>query len=395
MVNFGPDESLAALLISPSRPIADEFTATTAVTHAFQIIADFRAYPSQNTLDIRLRQFRPDLVLLDVETDLETATGLISFLSSLNPPLPVVALHTQNVSQSVVATLRAGAFDYIASPFDVGLQRELVGRLKKVIKSDTTVSVKTGRVAVFTSAKPGTGSSTLATHTAHALCREDKRVLLIDLDLDGGTTAFNLKLATPHSILTAMENAADLDPSIWSQIVVNSSGVDVLASPELPAGEGIESGRLNAVLEFARSLYDWIVIDAPVAFHRASLMAISECDVAYLITTPDLASLHLTRRATKFLSDLAFDKSRCRIVVNRLSRRESIERADIEKIFGSSIHACIPNEYFTLHRAISLGQPVGADCELGRSIANLAAQFSAGSGAVSESKKKEPVPARA
>jgi pilus assembly protein CpaE len=393
MARPASETSLAALLISPGRSLADQFTAAIAATRGFQIIADLRAYPSQNTLDIRLRQFRPDVVLLDVESDLTLATDLISFLASLTPPLPVVALHSENDSRSVVSVLRAGAFDYLASPFAVELQLDLIGRLQKVIQPEANVSIRAGKVAVFTSAKPGTGSSTLATHMAHALSREGKRVLLIDLDLDGGTAAFNLKLSAGHSVLTALENAGQLDPSLWSQIVASSAGVDVLAGPELPSEEGVDSARLNAVLEFARSLYDWILIDAPITFHRVSLMAISECDVAYLVTTPDLASLHLTRRATKFLTDLSFDRTRCRIVVNRLSRRDSIDRSDLEKIFGSPIHACIPNEYFTLHRAISLGQPVGPECELGRSIANLAVQLSSTAG--TGEGKKEAAPAKA
>lgn len=393
MPNTASESPLAGLLISPNRTIADGVAAAISVSGSFQVIADLRAYPPQNTLDIRLRQFRPDVVLLDVESDLNVAADLITFLSGLNPPLPVVALHSENDSRSVVTVLRAGAFDYLALPFAPELQADLVGRLRKVVQPESNVDVRVGRIAVFTSAKPGTGSSTLATHTAHAVAREGKRVLLIDLDLDGGTAAFNLKLATGHSVATALEHAGQLDPSLWSQIVSSASGFDVLAGPELPLEEGIDSSRLSVVLEFARSLYDWILIDAPVAFHRASLMAIAECDLAYLVTTPDLASLHLTRRATKFLTDLSFDKTRCRIVVNRLSKRDSINRADLEKIFGSPIHASIPNEYFTLHRAISLGQPVGPDCELGRSIANLAAELSAGAGA--KETRREATPARA
>jgi pilus assembly protein CpaE len=110
-------------------------------------------------------------------------------------------------------------------------------------------------------------------------------------------------------------------------------------------------------------------------FHRTALLAVSECDQAYLISSADLASLHLTRKAIGFLNQLGFDKERYKLVVNRLSKKDSISTGDLEKIFGSSVQACIPNEYFSLHRVISLGQPLAPDCDLGKSIAQLAAKL--------------------
>jgi Flp pilus assembly CpaE family ATPase len=85
-----------------------------------------------------------------------------------------------------------------------------------------------------------------------------------------------------------------------------------------------------------------------------------------------LASLHLTKRAITLLAQLGLAQDRYRIVVNRLSRREGISQQDIERMFHTEVFGVVPNEYFAVHRAISLGQPVGGDGELGRAIANLA-----------------------
>ena len=64
-------------------------------------------------------------------------------------------------------------------------------------------------------------------------------------------------------------------------------------------------------------------------------------------------------------------------VINRLSRKDGIGGSDIEKIFNCPVFASVPNDYFPLHRVISLGQPLSPDCELGRAIAGLAAKVSA------------------
>ena len=40
----------------------------------------------------------------------------------------------------------------------------------------------------------------------------------------------------------------------------------------------------------------------------------------------------------------------------------------MEKLFGCPVHASLPNDYFSLHRVVTLGQPLGADGELGKAI---------------------------
>jgi len=36
------------------------------------------------------------------------------------------------------------------------------------------------------------------------------------------------------------------------------------------------------------------------------------------------------------------------------------------------VHASLPNDYFALHRVVTLGQPLGAENDLGRAIENVA-----------------------
>jgi hypothetical protein len=44
----------------------------------------------------------------------------------------------------------------------------------------------------------------------------------------------------------------------------------------------------------------------------------------------------------------------------------------MEKLFGCGVHASLPNDYFALHRVVTLGQPLGAENDLGRAIENVA-----------------------
>jgi pilus assembly protein CpaE len=370
------ETGLTALLICPDRELAQKFSSALAETKAFQLLADLKNYPARNTLDIRLRQLKPAVVLIDVASDIQVASDLIRFLAGVRPVIQIVGLHHTNESSAVVSILRLGASDFLYAPFAASQQREAVARLRRLSQPEQEEEPVIGKVVVFTSAKPGAGSSTLATHTAHAIRKSSgKRVLLMDLDLEGGTIAFYLKLPSSYSVLDALEQAHRLDNGVWSALTVNSGGVDVLAAPDQPYTEALDPSRLHEVLEYSRLLYDWIVVDCPSVFHRISLLAISESDQAYLISTADLASLHLGRKAVSLLKQLGFPAERFQVVVNRLSRKDGIGNNDIEKIFDRQVHASIPNDYFALHRVISLGQPLAPDCDLGRSIAALAAKL--------------------
>ncbi len=63
------------------------------------------------------------------------------------------------------------------------------------------------------------------------------------------------------------------------------------------------------------------------------------------------------------------------MLVNRVDRRDDIGIADMEKLFGCRVHASLPNDYFSLHRVVTLGQPLGNDGDLGKAIENVATRL--------------------
>jgi pilus assembly protein CpaE len=369
----GSKVELSALLISPNRELADQFQRGAQETRTFEILADLKSYPPRQTLDIRLRQLKPEVVLIDVATNLDQAAGLIEFVAAFRPLTLAVGLHTHSDSEAIVRTLRCGASEFLHAPFDAKEGQEAIARIRRLRQPEAPTQPEIGRVLVFTSAKPGSGSSTLATQTAFAIRRTTgDRVLLVDLDLHGGTVAFYLKLHHSASVSDAFERCDRMDSSVWASVIAHCDGIDVLPAPDEPENAPPEPNRLHDVLEFARMLYGWVIVDAPAIPHRASLLAISEADEAYVVSTSELASLHLTRRAVNVLEQLGFTRERYRVLINRASRRDGIGGSDMEKIFNCPVYEMFPNDYFSLHRVVSLGQSLTAECELGRTIERFA-----------------------
>ena len=374
--NSAPQYELTSLVISPNRELADQFSGTLPVTRAFHILAEMKIYPPIPTLDIRLRQLRPDLVFLDLTTDLDAAAELIEFIAGIRPQVFVVGLHSNNDSEAILRSLRAGATEFLYAPFDVEMQRQALGRIARLRKPQSHKENERGRLIVFSSAKPGSGASTLACQTAFALSQQSgKRTLLADFDLVNGSVAFFLNISPWYSLLDAFKRMEEEGEPDWPSLVSSAEGVDVLAAPEAPADTVVDGDRLHDALESVRGAYDWIVVDLPSIFHKVSLLTISDSDEAFLVSTAELPSLHLTRKAVAHLGLLGFGLDRYRVLVNRLSKAEGISSDDMAKIFGAPVHATFPNDYLSIHKGLTMGAPLAAKCALGKSVDVFAGQI--------------------
>lgn len=377
---------LTAILICQDRELASVFTRSVEHSRSFQIMADLKGYPPRQTLEIRLRQFQPDVVLLDLSSSLDAACELIQIITQVAPLTHVIGLHNANDSEALLRSLRLGASDFLYAPFDPAAQLEAADRLRRLKEPDQPADREQGRVIAFASSKPGSGASTLSAQTAFTLKKlTGRRVLLLDLDLMGGTIGFYLKLNHAYSLLDAIEHANRLNPAVWSSMIAHCGGIDILPAPDAPVSSEVPSDRLHSVLQYARMLYDWVIVDLPAIFYRPSLLMLTEADHMFLVSTGELPSLHLARKAITMLTQLGLTKDRYKLLVNRVNKRDGIGLTDLEKIFNSPVDAMFPNDYFSLHRVVTLGQPLGADCELGKAVEGLARKIS-GNGVIEKKK---------
>lgn len=366
---------LTALMIAPDRDLAGLFADTVRHTLAFQISGDLKSYPTRQALEVRIRQIQPDVVLLDVASDLDAACELIRCISASSEPALVIGLHWKDDPDSILKSLRAGASEFLHAPFEPSSQREAITRIQRLRMPEVSEPKASAALVAFTSAKPGAGASTLAAHTAFALRKASgKRVLLADFDLLAGTVAFHLKLSHDQSLVDAMEYVSSGDVRTLASLMVNCNGVDILPAPVAPWTSEVESDRLQAVLELVRGMYDWVIIDLPVVFEPISLMTLSDADAAFVVATPELPSLHLARKAVTMLQQLGFPTERFQLLINRTDRK-SIAIADIEKLFHCRVHSRFPRDVAALHRAVTLARPLDSDSELGRSINGLAGKL--------------------
>jgi pilus assembly protein CpaE len=384
---------LAAVAILPNRSLAKEFLGTLHESQTFRIAAEWTDYPPVFKLEAQLRQARPDVVLIDVSTDLAQAGDLIEAISGLGMPVPVIALHTANEAAALLECLRAGAVEFLCAPFTPELQRQAGARVRSLLPGDPREQVKRGRLVAFASAKPGSGASTLAAHTAFALHEvTGQRILLVDFALWSGTIRLLFKLPGSPSLADALEavdaNRLYANPQTWATLVQHKGGVDLLPAPGVPSNSNADPSKLRKILDCARPVYDWVIVDLPTVFERLSLLMLPESEHGFLVTTPELPSLHLTRKAVSLLAQIGLSPEHFKVIVNRAGRADEVNLDAMAKIFKAPVHAAFPNDYLSLHKALSAGQPIGP-CMLERALYEFAKALS------SQPRRAEPQMAQA
>jgi Flp pilus assembly CpaE family ATPase len=327
---------LEALLIAPNRELAGRLAAALAQAEAFRILEAWPVYPDERLLETRLAQVGPEVVLLDVSTDFGRAAELIGRLKTARPPVPVVAVDARSGGETVVGSLRAGACEFLDEPFDPGVQEQAAARIRRLIAPRGPR--EPGRVLAFVGAKPGTGVSTLAAGTACALARQTKRkVLLADMEFLGG--APNTRAPGALVDLARVSAAEDLVRTV----------------------------------ERARGRYGWLVLDLPPVFYRASAASVGLAEKVYLVTTAELASLHLAQRAIAVLAQAGYDRGRLEMLVNRTRRRCGKTPLDVATILGPPVRHRFPEDRGAVEQR--QGEAVAASSELGRAVAEFASEL--------------------
>jgi pilus assembly protein CpaE len=349
--------------------LSRQFSNAQVSARAFDVVADWTEYPATDAMESRIRQFQPDVALVDLSQDLQRALDLIQYLAARRPSLVVVGIDTANQPESILLSMRAGANEFLYAPFSSDLQTEAVARITRLMPAQADAAAQRGKLVVFSSSKPGSGASFLATQTARALQRITRgRVLLADFDVWEGTIGLLFKLDECSHLLDALGSVNSASGPTLESMVSSKDGLDILPAPSSPQDQAVDPGSVRKLLEHARSLYDWIVIDLPPIFERLSLQSLPEADYAFLISTTDLPSLHLTRKAVSFLAQLGLGQGNFHVVVNRVGRRDGLGLDAMAKIFNARIYASFPNDYLSLQLALSSGSPIAEDGALAQAI---------------------------
>ena len=303
-----------------------------------------RAASLVSALDLLVQQ-KFDVALVDL--NLPDSNGLETFLSIQRhaPGVAIIVLSACDNTTIAVQAMTLGAQDYL--PKSELSANELIralryGMIRSRKGTDTPAARPAADVIGVIGSKGGVGTSTVACHMARDLKRQTgKDVLLCGLDPNSAGVAYFMKVQSHYTISDVSLNLHRLDVALWKNMVVSTPDqIDVLP----PAGAADEAGvldkeRLQHVLRFARTMYQYVVIDLGQS-SALSLGMLGDMTALYVVSTQDLVALWEAGRLLKALCARGLAKEHIRFVVNQ-HKRHGLSADELERAFGHKVEGMI------------------------------------------------------
>lgn len=224
-----------------------------------------------------------------------------------------------------------------------------------------------GTVIAITSGKGGTGKTSITSGVAASLVLMGRTVLCIDMDI--GLRNLDISLGLNDRALMDFSDVA-LGRCPLARAAVehpNLKGLSLLTAPmSLPPS--LTPEKVRALLETARTLYDYILIDSPAGLGSGFRLATCGVDRAIVISTNDASSLRDAQRTVAELDHI----KQIHLVMNRIQtkllRRLRTTIDDAMNTAGLPLIGVVPEDPQVILCA-NLGQPLTSQGRRGAALA--------------------------
>ena len=173
-----------------------------------------------------------------------------------------------------------------------------------------------GTAIMVTSGKGGTGKTSLTAGVSSCLAALGKRILCIDLDI--GLRNLDIALGMDDRAVMDFTDVMDRRCSLLTGAVEQPKirGLHLLTAPlrlEHP-----DFDRFRQVVEEAKEMYDFVLLDSPAGLGDGFQLAMCAADRAVVVSATDPAALRDAQRA---VSELIHTVDELHLVMNRVEPR--------------------------------------------------------------------------
>lgn len=337
-----------------------------------------------------IENLSPDIIIMTLG-EFDTDTLSLAERIILQRPRAHVILLAESMNVEILqSAIRIGAHNVTGFPTS---QKEFGEYIKSVYHNETlrinslnqnqSLSWMSRVVTVF-GAKGGLGKTTLAVNLAVKLAENNKKVALVDLDLQFGDTHIFLDIDPTDTISELFQESTNFNiDSVSSYMTVHSCGLHVLCSPKSPEyAELIAPEKIQSLLSLLRTYYDFVIIDTPPLFSDVTMTALESSSTILFVTGLDISILKNSKIGLNLLDSLQ-QTDKIRLIINRAVDMGSIKVSDVQKILGYPIWAKLPSDYKVAVTALNRGVPFvisSPGSTLSQSVDNVAGLLLHGEG---------------
>lgn len=265
---------------------------------------------------------------------------------SYHPCRPhLIALHHAWPLALMREMLQAGAHELVQMPPGAD-ELELI--FLKLAESRCAPEKRgNGRVYGVTGLSGRVGLTTLSAGLAlafrHAL---NRRVAILDLDLQNGGINLGLHLDPAETIVSLLDGLDRLDSiRLEAALTKHSAGIYVLAAPRrIEQAELVTSAAVGVILDLMRQLFDVVIVDCGRRVTDNALVAWERCAQVLYVTDQSLWSARRVPRFTQLFASLGLQIPGPLLVLNRFDKSAGVTREEVACAAETPLFACIPRD---------------------------------------------------
>ncbi len=306
----------------------------------------------------------------------ELSLRYVKSQSQRSPRPALFAVIHERSPDLVRRVLRAGADELLFMPLDsTDAMRAFIKAAEIRRRMARGVG---GTCCSVTSLAGGTGVTTVSLNLALALHYAlDKRVALVDLDLQKGGLSALLGLTPDRTIAILCQSEKKLDSiHVESALTKVNNDVYLLAAPKrLEDSETISQATVAAVLELMREMFDLVVIDTGSHIDDTVVTAWEQSDRLLYLLDQSIPGAGLAWRFLDLLGRLKLEAVEPSFVINRFADGRPVTEKQLAQSLGREIYAKILRDDKVLELAQLQAQhlwKLAPRCPLARSMENLA-----------------------
>ena len=310
----------------------------------------------------------------------------LSYLNSRagqEPRPPLFALLHDRSPDLMKRVLRAGADELLFLPLDAG---EATRALLKISESRRReeVHVGSGTIISLVSLIGGTGVTSLAANLGLALRYAfDKRVAVVDLDLQTGGLSVYLNLEPERTIMALVEGTRKLDSiQLESALSKHASGIYLLAAPKrIEDSELVTDATVGATLDLMRQLFDFVIVDCGTHIDSNTVAAWERSSNLFYVLDQSIGAARCAWRFVDLVGRLGLTGVEPNFILSRFIPTHPITEDQLCHTLAASIYTRIPRDEKVLERVQLSAQDlwqVAPNSPLAKSVEDLARRLEVG-----------------
>jgi pilus assembly protein CpaE len=241
--------------------------------------------------------------------------------------------------------LQSGVTDYIVKP----LTSQLIARaLNKGIgtREAGAIQKKLGTMSALIGARGGVGTTTIAVNLAwHLANRQNRRVALIDLDLQNGDCALTLNIKPSPGMREALVNPTRIDSTLLERVMTPVGPRLFVLSSEESLGDDLEitTEGVDTLVGALREQFHYVIVDVPRIPATPYRRALDIADCRIIVGDQTLRSVRDIVRLRGVVGE-GDGKQRNGFVVNRYGEggRHAVTLREMHHVLELQPKAVIP-----------------------------------------------------